>query len=192
MSQMKSSEMDEKLINRIISAAYNDAPFWERLHIMWKAKKDPGVKKLYLEYKAAAAMAHNFTEEPCPESVIRRVEKLTTGREDNSRSFLLDLYGVLFSKPAWPAAVIVVIISVISFSVYHRQNEQPRPYTKKEIALANEQASAALKMVGNILNETKSTVINEILPEKVSKPINKSFTVVRNLIDKENTNEKIN
>ena len=65
-------------------------------------------------------------------------------------------------------------------------------YGNKDIELADEQASMALKMVGSILNETKSTVIREILPEKVSKPINKSLTMVKNLIDKENTNEKIN
>lgn len=189
---MKSSEMDENLINRIISAAYKDSSVWQRLLIMWKAERDPKVKELYLEYKRTAGMLHRYKEEPCPESLIRRAEELTIHEENRSHSFLLDLYEALFSKPVWSAAMLAVIVSVISVSIYLRQNEQPRPYSQKEIAAANEQASMVLKMVGNILSRTKSTVMNEILPEKVSRPINKSLTVVKNLIDKENTNEKIN
>lgn len=207
MSQMKSSEMDENLINKIISAAYKDAPIWQRLFIMWKAERDPKVKALYLEYKHTAGMLHGYMEEKCPDSLADRAEELTIHRANKPHSFLQDLYGVLFSKPVWSAAMLSVIISVITVSIYLRQIEQPRhyrvkeitqekeqagPYTQKEIAMANEQASAALQMVGRILSSTKSTVMNEVIPEKVSKPVNKSLSIVRNLFNKENTNEKIN
>lgn len=192
MLPMKQSEMDEKLLERVISAAYKDAPFWERLFVMWKAARDPEVKKLFKEYKTTAGQVHRLKEEACPESVIKRVEKLTLKEEKETHSFLLDVYGAVFSKPLWSAAMVFVIVSTLALSVYLRQHEQPRPYTQKEIALANRQASETLKMVGRILNKTKSTVVEEILPEKVSKPINESLSIVRNIIDKETTDEKVN
>lgn len=192
MSPMKRSEMDEKLLNRIISAAYKDAPLRERFFIKWMAARDPEVKRLYQEYKTTAHQVHRLEEEACPESVISRVEKLTLHEENKKHSFLLDIYGAVFTKPLWSAAMVLVIVSAVSLSIFLRQNEQPRPYTQKEIALANQQASETLKMVGSILNETKSTVIKEILPEKVSKPLNEGLSAVGNLINKETTDEKVN
>ncbi|HEX2865426.1 MAG TPA: hypothetical protein VHO03_00215 [Ignavibacteriales bacterium] len=189
---MKRSEMDEKLLNRVISAAYKDATLLERLLIRWKAAWDPEVKRLYQEYKTTARQVHSLFEEACPGSVLSRVEKLTLPEERKQHSFLLDIYGAVFSKPVWSAAMVLIMVSALALSIFLRQNKQPVPYSQKEIALANEQASEALKMVGSILNETKSTVINEILPEKVSRPINEGFSTVRNLINKETTDEKVN
>lgn len=192
MLPMKSVKIDKKLLDRIISAAYKDSPLRDRLFIKLKAARDPEVRMLYHEYQTTARSVHRLGKEACPESITSSIEKLMLGGQKKTSSFLLDIYGVVFSKPLYSAAMILVIVSAAVLSVSIRQKEQPRPYTQKQIALASQQASETLRMVGGILNETKSTVIREVLTEQVSKPINQSLSIVKNLIDKENKDEKIN
>lgn len=245
--------MEEKLINKIISAAYGEAPLRDRLLIIWQARRNAEVKELYAAYKNTAELVHSMEEEKCPECVTDRAIDLTLKDKVKTRSFLLDVYTAFFAKPLWPAAMVTLIISVISVSIFLKQDEELRrfnpqqkiedlreaealrpaeagktgevpgqettlkqdgaikpdgavrrsggaikqnrasaAFTQKDIEQASEQASMALKMVGDILNGAKTAVIKEILPEKVSEPINKSLTEIKKLFDKESINEKVN
>lgn len=191
MQQMKLYEIDDKLLNKIISAAYGDAGPGDRFYVYLKTRKDPEMKKIYNEYKAVARLVGKIKELECP-SDIRKLNSMPKAEMEKEHSFAYDLYSVLFVKPVWTFSVVIIFISVVALSVVFRKNEIQRTYSQKEIALADKQATQALKMVGDILNRTKSTVVREILPEKVSKPLNKGINVVKDLINEENKNENIN
>lgn len=179
--------MKEELLNKIISVAYSDAGIRDRIMVYFLSKKDPQVKAVLDEYRNTAAAVHMIKEEKYSAKVI-----IPENSEEESGSFLLDLYTVLFSKPVRTFAVSAAIIIIAVSSSLLRKPEPQRIYSRQELERADAQARKTLTMVSNILHKTKSTVIEEVLPEKVSKPINDGFSIVKDFIHEEKKNENIN
>ena len=59
--------MKEKLLNRIISVAYDDANLLEKFRIYRLASKDPKVKSVLNEYKKVANQTHKVELDYCPD-----------------------------------------------------------------------------------------------------------------------------
>ena len=75
--------MNEKLLNRIISVAYGDADFFEKLKIYFLAAGNSEVKRLLSEYKATAKAVHKLEQEECPQEILARVKNNTLNKENN-------------------------------------------------------------------------------------------------------------
>lgn len=161
--------MDENLINRIISAAYGDCSIWEKFRIKRIRKKNPEAERIYNSYHRAAVKVHSLKEIKCPDQVLKKAEaeikplNLTAG----------------FLKPA--AAFAIIIIAAITAIITIVNKPEPR-YTAAEVRTAEIQAKESLAFVGRLLNKTTTAVSNEILPEKVSKPVKKGFNIINNLL----------
>jgi hypothetical protein len=77
----------------------------------------------------------------------------------------------------------VVVSSIIVAVVINRPNSQL--YSEEQIKLADQQAKYALQILGNIMSETEQTLKNEILSDRVSKPIREGLEIVNTLLNKE-------
>jgi hypothetical protein len=162
--------MDERLINRIISAAYDDSGLLEKFRIKKILRNNPEAKRLYNYYCEVAERVHKLDKIKCPDEVLEKAEdKISLTGYD--RKHIL--------QPAAAFAVILIAAITALFTLLNR----PEPkYTTAEIRTAEIQAKESLAYIGQLLNKTTSAVSNEILPEKVSKPVKKGFNIINNLL----------
>ena len=75
--------MNDKLLEKIISVAYGDASFIDKIKIQRLAKKNKEVKELWESYRQTAAEVHKLKEEECPNELLVAIENKTmnvTGR----------------------------------------------------------------------------------------------------------------
>ena len=188
MKEKKFFKVSAELMDRIISVAYGDAGFFEKMKILKLAEEHPEVRELLDEYINTANSVHSITSDECPDTLINKIKSVSK-IENESSSFLFDIYTTVFSRPAVSAIAVVILAATIVVSVSFENSSYNR-YTNAEIEQANLQTRQALTLVSNIFSKTENLLKNDILRNKVSKPINNGMAVVNNLfIDKENKNE---
>jgi hypothetical protein len=188
MKDKKSFEISAELMDGIISTAYGDAGFFEKIKIHKLAKEQPEVRELLDEYRGTANSVHSIKPDECPDTVIYN-NKPVSKIENKSSGFLFDIYTALFARPVISAAVIVILSAAVIVSV-SIDNGSYNGYTRAEIEMANLQTKQALALVSSIFSKTENSLKNDIIKDKVSKPINNGMTMVNNLfIDKEKKNE---
>jgi hypothetical protein len=162
--------MDEKLLNRIVSAAYGDCSILEKYRVRKIVRSNPEALKVYKEFRSVAAKVHSLPAEKCPDYVLEKAkEKLQLNEVRRSAIY----------KPAIAFAVILIAASAALFSLL---NKEQTTYTVQEVETAEIQAKESLALVGRILNRTTDALGNEILPDKVSKPVKKGLTIINNLL----------
>lgn len=182
MSRKKQFELSEKMKNKIIAAAYKDASWPDRIRVWRLVSKNEEAKTLFESYRATADAVSKLSEEECPSSVIKTVEEQT--KKTISNNFITDLYLVVFARPAISLAMIFVIISAITFGIIRNQTVEYE-FSQAEVIEADKQAQQALAIVGNIFKQTKTTLENDVLGDKVAKPLNKGFGILNNIFEGE-------
>jgi hypothetical protein len=163
--------MDEKLLNRIISAAYGDGRFIDRLMVRRIIRRDPEAKRVYDSYRSVARKVHHMTGVTCPPELLEKTKKKINIPVVERNQFL---------RPAAAFAVIFIAAVLAVFSLMN--SETNSEYTAAEIRTAEVQTRQSLALVNRILNRTTSTIGNEILPDKVSKPVQKGLNIINNLL----------
>lgn len=176
----KQFEITEEVANKIISAAYKDAGWFNRF-IVWRwSRKYEEVKKLFDAYSATASEVKKIKEEECPGELLNSA----TSQPKKTYGFFGDFYTVVFARPAVSFAVFAVIVSAIVFSVVRNKTVEYE-FTESEIVEADKQAQQAFAIVGSIFKQTKSTLENDVLGDKVAKPLNKGLGIINNLLEGE-------
>lgn len=192
MNRKKSFKIDEKLLEKIISVAYGNAGFIDKLKIRHLAKKYPEVKETLDDYKKTAEELKGLEFEACPEELIKNVETIINIEKKTKRSFAFDLYSIFITKPLYSAAALTVLIIAIIFSTAIDRNYQEPEYSTQEVLLASEQVEKALAIIGKVFNNARNTIKQDILTKQVSRPLNESVKSVNELFSKEYKNEKSN
>jgi hypothetical protein len=172
--------MDEKYLNKIICVAYGDASLLDKLKIYWMAGRNAEVKSLLDEYKAAAQSVHELKLsefDPAAGSAAEEVLKMKLGR----RSVLSDLYSVIHSKPVFASIVSLVLVGSVILSLIVNRPVQYN-YSQDEIMAAEKDAEKALQIIGNVFNQTSLSLKNDVLNERVSKPINEGLGIFNNIL----------
>ena len=187
MNKQLENKFDEKTVDLIINAAYGSANLFQKIEVWLRIKKSGELEHLYNEYKSTAQSVHSLEKEELPKHVLQRIESETkvdlSGRES---SLFANLTSILFERPQIIFATTAVIIGLIVSSMLINQPKEinTAPYTALEIQLANKQAKEALALVGKILTTTQTALTEEIIPNKVVKPINESFEYVNEILKK--------
>ncbi len=182
----KSSELNEKQIEKIISVAYGNANFFDRLKIKVEALRNKKVRELLLQYERTAEEVHKIKEEEVPAEVVRLVEKKTVMVHEKSKSIMNDLLSIVFTRPFFSAAVTIIVVgSIITAIIINKPGQYNYNYSKEEIMRAEEQTKYAFAIVDKIFKETASSLQSDILREKVAKPIYDGFGIVNNLFEGE-------
>ena len=191
MNYEKSSNLSEDIINKIVSVAYKDAGFSDRLIIKYLSIRNPEIKKLLKEYKATAAAVRSIDPDECPEKVLMRVRDELNTKFENRRTFLLDLYSVVFTKPlASAAAVSIMLIAILSVVLFQKV-ETTQNFSREEIEIADKQVKESIVILSNIFNRTQETLEKDILSSRVGKPIFEGINLVNNLFKEGEKNETI-
>ncbi len=184
--------MNEKLLNKIISVAYDDANIIDKIRIYRLAKKNDEIKNILEKYKLSAEKINNLTEEEVSEQVITNVNNKTKNKTTKNKSLLNDLYYLVFSKPAIVSAVLGFFILAIVSTFIFKRSEIKEQYTIQEIKTADQNVKQSLALIASIFNKTKTTIEVDILSKQVGKPVHSGFNVVNDLFIGEHKNEKIN
>lgn len=185
MNNQLENKFNEEIIDLIINAAYGSASLFQKIKVWFLIRENNELKELYNEYRSTAQSVHSLEEEQLPEYVLHKIEVETeTNLSKSESSFLADLTSILFEKPQLIFVTTAIVIGLIVSSIFFNQSRDinTAPYTAEEVQLANKQAKEALALVGKILNTTQATLTEEIIPNKVVKPINESFEYVNELL----------
>ena len=184
--------MEEKLLNRIISVAYNAASIWEKFKIHRLANQDSEVKAILNEYKKVASQTHNIEQEYCPDEIIKKVKNINKIKSSKENTLLFDLYSFVFRRPAISAAIFSVFILAFVSTLIFKRPEIREQYSKQEIELADSQVKHSLALIGEVFRKTTLTVEKDVLTDRVSIPIKESFNLVNDYLQGDNKNEKLN
>lgn len=171
-------EISEELLEKIISSAYDDAGYFQKIRIKILALKHKEIAGIYNEYKKTAEAVHHLNEK-APEKVIENVYKKIELKDDNN--FLIKIYSFFFGRPLLTSAALGIVILAISFLMITKNPEPEVLYTKAEIELAEKQVKESLAIVGKVFKKTQNILEEDILHDKVSKPVNKSINVLNKL-----------
>ena len=166
-----------ELIDKIISAAYGDASFIERMIVNWKASRNDEVRKVLEEYKATANSVHSIRKEKLPEYVIESVRRRIEF-ENESENLISKIYFALFAKPIFSAAVVsIFVLAIISMFLLRQPAETPK-YSKAEIELAQKQLVESIAIVNKVFYKAEQKLDKEIINDRVSKQLNKGLNLV--------------
>jgi len=180
MNRKKSFEIEEELLNKIISVAYGDAGLFDKLLVNRLARKYSEVKTILNDYRKTANDVKKIKEEKCPDELLARIKDKTIDVNKNSKTFISDFFSVMFVSPVVSTVLVVIVIGVIIFGVFLKSPREYK-YSQKEIELADKQTKQALAIVGKIFNETNITLNEEVFKSRVTKPIRESMNVVNEL-----------
>ena len=186
----KKKNIDPEIKNLIIETAYESASFLGKMRAEKLMKSNPELKTLYEEYKSTADSVHSLHKEEMPDSVLINTEQMTgTKLSRKSSSFFDDLLSIFYAKPQIAFAATAIVIGFLTFSIFLKNDSstidfESSQYTRAEVELANRQAKHALLLVSQVLTTTSNKVADEIIPNRVVKPINESFEYVNDLFKK--------
>jgi hypothetical protein len=167
--------MNDKLLNKIIKAAYGKAGIISRITIYFYSFRYNSIKELYDEYKVTADEIHSINGYKCPEHIIKAANNTIKNQDEHKPSFVL-----FTGKPLLVVTSFLIIITaglLLLLKPHHEQN-----YSKVQIETAENQAKQSLVFVGRILNKTKNTLTGDIMDKQVAPPIHRSLETVNNLL----------
>lgn len=178
---MSNQNIDNKLVNKIINAAYGDATIFEKLIVFIKSLFNADAKNLLNEYRATANKVHTFKSEEVPERVIENV-KIKTESIKETESIFQKIYFTFISKPilSVSGAAITVLIIISLFVI-----KQPSPshnYSKAEIELAQKQFEESIAIVNKVFKKAERTIDEEVIPKHVGKPLNKGLKLLNDYL----------
>lgn len=183
----------EKLTGSIIKTAYGEASLLEMIKIRIHLRKCTDCKNHFREHKLAAEALHSLPEPECPDRVLNKVLSAIGEDKFEKPSFAFDFYSIFARVSIGKiAGGLVIIVLIIVFALFYRnnyENMETKKYSEAQIEKANIQAQQALVLIGKVFNSTQAKLGNEILPEKVAKPISKSFYVINDLFKSGDKNE---
>jgi len=178
MNYKKSSEIQENLIDKIISVAYGHGSFMDRLRVKRMIKNDNELKGLFEEYHKTAKTVHSLK--------FNESEKTNEFKsKQKSRTIIEDLYSIFLGKPIIYSTVVTMLFASIMFSVFTEREISLNGYSNIEVEKANLESKYAISIVAKIFKKTESTLKTDILYKEVSKPIINGMNTVNNLFNKE-------
>jgi len=192
MNNKKTYNIDDKTLEKIISVAYGSAGIKDRISIYLLTKKSSEAKSILNDYRDTASQVHKLETEEMPEKILRKVQTEIKAGIKKERSFLSDFLSLFLFKPRFSFTAVVIIVAAIVMSIFVRDNRMNSKYSQQEIERASRQTKQALALVSNIFNTTKTTITDDIIPNRVAKPINESFNYVNEIFQKGENNETLN
>jgi hypothetical protein len=183
--------VDEKLLNSIISVAYGDAPLKERMKIHNLAKHDKEVELLLKQHLEIAKKTRRLNIDAFPDELLDNVKDSVKVKGSEEKSLFYDIYSFIFMRPAVSAAIFSIIMLALISTFFFQRPEIHEQYSKQEIELADKQVKHSLALIASVFKKTTTTVEEDILTERVSKPIKESFNLVNEYLE-EDKNENIN
>ncbi len=175
--------MNEKLIEKIISVAYGDAGFIDRIHIGILAMKDKEVMELLNEYRKTAGEVHSLREEEYPEEAVNKILKAADIGGKEKHTFVADIFGVFVRRPFAASAAAFLLVGLLVTTMFITNREPELKFSHDEISKAGEDTRIVFKAIDELINGAGDLIIDNVLKEKVAAPINENLLKVSNIIN---------
>ncbi len=179
------STIKEELFNAIIRVAYGEAGFFEKQKVLKIARANDEVKATLEAFSETARSVHKLQPDECPDELVEAALNKIRIAKSNKPSFAFDVYNAIFAKPIVSAVSAAVLVAVIGTSIFLNDGENLNGYNIADVEEANLQAKYALAVVGKVFSSTRKSLKEDILVDKVSKPINEGIKTVNKLFTKE-------
>ena len=177
---MSRLNVDEKLLNRIISVAYGDANLIDKIRIYYMASRNVEINRLLVEYKITAKAIGNLEFKNCPDEIIENVKVSTGIQEQGLFSHVTGFLYSLIYKPLFTTAVILMIVGGTALYILFSDMNKNQ-YSEKQVQLAEKQVKQSLVLVNKIFNRTSNKLENDILKEQVAKPVHEGVATINEL-----------
>ena len=175
---MKINEkIDERTLDLIISADYGDVTFIQKILLYVKKLSDNELKKIYNDYKITAGEVHSIKLEEINLNVENTNNNLTINIISKAVSYV-------FAKPLNVSftSIALIIASVTVFLVLNRNSGIQ--YTQSEMMQAEQDMKYSLAIVGKVFTSAENKLNNEIINDKIRRPIKKGFQTISTLYNK--------
>lgn len=176
------SNIDEKLYQQVVDAAYGNASIFIKIKISFLRKRNDDIKNLFEDYRKSAIVIGNLKREKLSDEITERI--MDKVKVESSNSFLSEIYTVFIQKPAFYSSIAVVLTGFIIFSLFNQNRIDYEGYSENQVVEARADVEKSLAIISSVFADTKHTITNEILKEKVGNPISKSVQTVNNLLRK--------
>ena len=172
--------VDEKLLNRIISVAYGDANLLDKIRIYFLASRNKNINRLLVEYKITARAISNLEQNECPDDIIENIKDRTGAEEKELFSPVIRFLYSLIYKPLLTTAVVLILVGGIALFVLFN-NMNGNEYSEKQVQLAEKQVKQSLVLVNKIFNRTTNKLENDILKKQVARPVHEGVATINEL-----------
>ena len=167
-------KINENTLNKIIRTAYRDASYAEKIEIFAKMFLIKEIKNIYSEYRLTAKEVHSIKLENIELNNLHIKDKKSINNFTKIISFvLLRPITVTFTS-------IVLVFGVVTMFMILDKNKEIY-YTQAEILQANHDIKYSLAIIGKVFNETEKRLKEDIVNNKIRKPINIGFEIINAL-----------
>ena len=167
-------KINKKTVNKIIRTAYGDASFVEQSEIFIRMFLNTKIKNIYSEYRLTAKEVHSIKVENIELNNLHIKDKKSINNFTKIISFvLLRPITVTFTS-------IVLVFGVVTMFMILDKNKEIY-YTQAEILQANHDIKYSLALIGKVFNETEKILKEDIVNNKIRKPIKKGFEIINTL-----------
>ncbi len=173
-------EIDERIVNRIISVAYGDANPLDKIKIYLLAARNNEIKRLLTEYKITAGSIKNLKNENCPDEILEKIKDHTGMEKKFLFSPVIKFLDALLYKPAAIISAVLILAAGIAFFMLFNKGGRNQ-YSEKQIQLAEKQVKESLVLVNKIFNRTANKLEYDILREQVVKPVHEGVSTINEL-----------
>jgi len=168
------NQINEKTLNKIIRSAYGDASLTEKASIFFRKLISKEIKNIYSEYNFTAKEVHSIKLKNIDLNNLPGKGKERTNIFSKTISFIsLRPIGISYASVVLVLSVIAVFLLVGKSSETH--------YTQAEILQADQNVKYSLAIIGKVFNETEKKLNEEIVNNKIRKPIKKGFEIINTL-----------
>jgi hypothetical protein len=184
MPHKKSYNITEPLYNKIITIAYGDGSWREKIHVYYIILVDKSARTLFLSIKKTIKEIHKLRIDEFPGELLKSVERKTVPLRTTRVSFVNDFLSIIMARPVVSLATTLILITTIISTLFINRGT-PQTYSTYDIDRADRQARYALTIVNKIFTQTNSTLKEDILTDRVSQPINNGVSIINNLFNGE-------
>jgi len=168
--------MNKEKRELLIKAAYGDLSPWEKLKAFLIIKKSKEAGEFYNSYKKTADKVRELRKEKLPQETFEKLNALVAEKTGRKHS------GSFVSSPGLVVAFSILLIAIFTFTFLKRNTNFYGQYNEQTVENAREETLASLKLVAKIFSKTQKMVVDDILVNKVSHPINNGLNQVEKII----------
>ena len=165
-------QIEEKILDQIINAAYGDATIMQKISLYVKMLSNKELKIVYNDYKLTAQQVHKIKLEET---------ELDIGIISNTISRITSF---VFAKPLNVSfASLALLLAAVTFFLMLNKNRGVN-YTQSEMIQAELDMKYSLAIVGKVFTSAENRLNKEIIDDKIRRPIKKGFQTINTLYNK--------
>jgi hypothetical protein len=174
--------MNDKLAEKIISVAYNDAGFIDTMHIKILALRDREVRALLNEYRGTAREVHSIKEDELSEERTEQLYTQAGTRPKGKPAFLPDILSAFVARPVISSVTAVAVVALLITTMFVKNRTAESAYSDEEVIKAAAQTRQVFEVLNRAFDDAKTIVEDKVLKENVARPINDSYKKISKIL----------